>query len=313
MQWKTYAGRLKRIIRARGIQRSAEDDFSVGVPFRYQLDDSTSLRIAGICHIYFTDLASEMLEEFKLIPYKCDLYISTDSDEKRSSIERVFSNWEKGSVEIRLVENRGRDIAPKIVSFTDIYSEYDLLIFTHSKKSNSMFGPEWRKFLANNLFGSPQIVKSVVEVFDRFPSVGMVISQHYAPIREGRWLDWGNNYWHAKRLARQMGIKIRLFDVLDFPSGSMFWARPDALTPLLALGLCSGDFPVEKGQIDGTIAHAIERLFLYGCERAGFIWLKVANPLMFKYRSTIKEINEQSDLDAFIRDHVVRLMRSQLK
>jgi len=308
MQLKKYVDRVKkRASRSSAIPRPAAKDFSIGVPFEYQPSpDSLSFRIAGICHMYFTDLAPEMLTEFEQIPYLCDLYISTDSDEKRSLIQQVFSHWEKGLVEIRVAENRGRDIAHKVVTFRDVYSNYDLLIFTHSKKSYTAYGSRWRKFLVSNLIGSPLIVSSIVDLFAKFPSVGMIISQHYEPIRELGMLGWGDNYRHAKRLAQEMGIKIGS-RVLDFPSGSMFWARPAALKPLLELNLSLKDFPAEEGQIDGTIAHAIERLFLHCCERAGFIWLKVANPLMFKNRGTIEQIKDPSDVSGFIQKHILHL------
>jgi lipopolysaccharide biosynthesis protein len=57
-----------------------------------------------------------------------------------------------------------------------------------------------------------------------------------------------------------MGFDLSRVTSLDFPSGSMFWARPDALRPILDLGLTLDEFPEEAGQVDGTVAHAIERL-----------------------------------------------------
>lgn len=214
----------------------------MGIPFGYEpAIGSLQFRIAAICHIYFTDLAFVMLDELAHIPLSCDLYISTDSDEKRRFLERVFSTWQRGIVEVRLVENRGRDIAPKLVTFRDVYSKYDLLIFTHSKK-----WLPWKKFLTYNLLGSAEIVGSIIDSFARLPSLGMVIPQHYEPIREGGWLNWGGNFRLARRLARQMSINLYPRGVLDFPSGSMFWARPAALAPLLALNLTIKDFPIEK-------------------------------------------------------------------
>ena len=55
----------------------------------------------------------------------------------------------------------------------------------------------------------------------------------------------------------------------------MFWFRPQALRPLWQNDLAFDDFAPENGQTDGTLAHAIERSFLYVCESQGFKWAKI--------------------------------------
>jgi lipopolysaccharide biosynthesis protein len=54
----------------------------------------------------------------------------------------------------------------------------------------------------------------------------------------------------------------------------MFWARPEALRPLLDGSIRIDDFQEEQGQLDGTLAHAIERLYFISAEKAGFKWVK---------------------------------------
>src|SRR5206468_8183486 len=96
--------------------------------------------------------------------------------------------------------------------------------------------------------------------------------------------------------------------VLDFPSGSMFWARSPALRPLLDLGLATEDFEEEAGQIDGTLAHAIEHLYFHACEHAGYDWIKVARPELLAHTPAIVSAETPEELDRFFDRFVLRLL-----
>lgn len=45
-----------------------------------------------------------------------------------------------------------------------------------------------------------------------------------------------------------------------FFGGTMFWCRLDFLSPLLKSDITPADFNTERSQVDGTTAHAIERI-----------------------------------------------------
>ena len=104
-----------------------------------------------------------------------------------------------------------------------------------------------------------------------------------------------------------MGLTLDPSQALDFPSGSMFWARPAALRPLLDLGLRFEDFLEESGQEDSTPAHAIERLYFLACERSGHLWLKAAQPALFADSGTIVPVRSPLELERFVAAHAVAL------
>ena len=59
----------------------------------------------------------------------------------------------------------------------------------------------------------------------------------------------------------------------------MFWLRPAALRPLLDGLLSMGEFQAEGGQLDGTLAHAVERILSLIARSAGFTTFSAASLL----------------------------------
>ena len=96
---------------------------------------------------------------------------------------------------------------------------------------------------------------------------GMVVASDYVPVPEDP-TGWMHNLAYAEDLARRGGLEMDLrkdFTPILFPQGSMFWARGDFLRRFLELPLSFVDFPVEPIGVDGSPAHALERmLFLWG-------------------------------------------------
>lgn len=258
---------------ADSLRKKESYDFSLKLPLDFQVPPH-SMRLAAVVHVFYPELVPEIRTALNNVPGTIDVYVSTTEDEKKRQIEQAFEGFSKGKVEVRVFPNRGRDIAPAFIGFRDIYKDYDACVHLHTKKSphaaDKLFG--WREYLYHNLLGSPEIVGGILNLLS-VQGYGAVFPQYYAPLRES--INWGQDYELVRKLLARLGIVIDNRYLLEFPAGSMFWYRPQAIKPLLDSGMTFQDFPDEAGQIDGTIAHAIERSFLYIVESEGFRWVKI--------------------------------------
>lgn len=270
-------------------------DYALETPFAYGANPQTRGPIAAVIHAHYLDGLEALLSKLAVIDGRVDLFISTDTLDKARLIEAATSGWPGGDVDIRVLPNKGRDIAAKFVGFRDVYARYEIFVHLHLKRSLHGGAPlaRWRDYLFDNLIGSREIIRSILSLFDD-PKIGIVFPQHLFEIRGI--LNWGYDYDIARSLARRMGIALNKNLVLEFPSGSMFWARSAAIRPLLDLDLGYDDFPPETGQVDGTIAHAIERLVLMVAESCGFEWLKVVRRDLYPMPRTVLAVAAAADL-----------------
>ena len=238
-------------------------------PIRREKKD---VRIGVFAHIFYSDLADYVVGYTNNITEDCTVYISTSSIVDAKIIRQVFEKRSNHKFIIRIAPNRGRDIGPMLVTFRDALESCDYAVHIHTKKSkhyNRDFD-EWRNHLFDMNLGSPDLVTAILDTLDR-PDVGAVAPEHFAPIKP--LIQWGGNFHNVEHLMWLSGEQITPRHVLDLPSGSMFWFKTEALKKLLDLNLDYYHFDPEGGQVDGTLAHAIERSFFNFVEIAGYEWV----------------------------------------
>lgn len=272
-------------------------DFAVEIPFKELPAEPASEPVAVLIHAFYVDLMPQILSLVANIPCPFDVFISTDTEEKRAQVLSLCAPFKFRRLDVRVVINRGRDIAPKLVAFREVYDKYEVFLHLHTKLSphgGAALRP-WRDHLLQNLIGSRANCRSILKMLDN-PRVGIVFPQHFFAIRGI--LNWGYDYEIAQRLMARLGIAIDKDLTLEFPSGSMFWGKSAAIRPLLALNLQIEDFAEERGQHDGTLAHAIERTILMIAESAGFEWLKVCESAQYPLANTLMPASTREDLEA---------------
>ncbi|MGO9430507.1 rhamnosyltransferase WsaF family glycosyltransferase [Rhodoblastus sp.] len=253
-----------------------ETDLVLETPFGYSLRKiDLPEKVAAIVHIFYADMAIELRAKLENIPIETDIFVSTDSIAKKEQIEGSFAGYANGKCAVNVFPNIGRDIAPMIVGYRDVFDEYEYFIHIHSKKSphDEIFG-KWRSYLLDNILGNEKAVSSILYTL-RQTDVGIVFSDHFPAVRN--LINWGYNFNSIKSVLGRFGVSLDIDLPLDFPSSSFFWGKTSAFRPLLQLGLGWDDFQAEEGQVDGTLAHALERSVLFACEAAGFRWVKVSN------------------------------------
>ena len=232
-----------------------------------------NLRVGVMVHMFYSDLADEFALQLTAMPVPYTLLVSVMDDRAKELIQEKFARLPQlDALHVRVVPNRGRDLAPFIVTFRNEILGLDVICHLHTKKSlytGSEQG-EWRRYLASMLLGSRARTAWILGMFAANPQLGIVYPESHplVPLWAHSWLS---NKRIGRDLAGRLGWRVDPDNYFDFTAGSMFWARVEALRPLYALDLSLEDFPEEAGQTDGTLHHAIERVLVQSVQHAGLL------------------------------------------
>jgi hypothetical protein len=242
-------------------------------PARRQARPDGPHPLAIVIHVYYEETWGDIAGVLRRLTAPFDLIVTTTPGRERliETIRREFPY-----AEIEVIENRGRDVRPFLTLLErGRLDRYRYVCKVHGKKSSdggrkSHMGSLWRRRLLFDLLAAPGLVRSIVDRFERDPSVGMIGPRAFRLPSDtySEELSWSANKEQVLNLAERMGIPPDQFR-LDFFGGTMFWVRPEALAPLRSLGL-SEDFSEEKGLLDGGLEHATERLFGASVVAAGY-------------------------------------------
>lgn len=244
-------------------------------------------KIAIHLHIFYVDLIGEFVNYLRNMPFDYDLYVSVVSqDAYEQSIESFRNLPFSKELVVKIVPNQGRDIAPFFCAFGEQLKQYEIVGHFHSKKSlyNQGATEGWREYLLDSLLGSQEQIKKIFSLLQEKKPYGLVYPQTYflLPYQAHTWLA-------NKGLAEMWCSRLGFVDIprgyFDYPAGSMFWARTEALMPLFNAKITLEDFPEESGQSDGTLAHTLERLVAVSSRNLGMRLGILADPLVMSWSS----------------------------
>lgn len=220
-------------------------------------------RVLVILHVFYADLLAEMMRRLVNVDEPFDLAI-TLTDQYSSPLGETLQEIFPGAA-IFVLPNQGRDIRPlvHVISRTDLL-KYDVVLKLHTKRSSHRpDGHLWRHRLVMSLLPDPEGVRKIVARIRRDRRAALAVPNEYL-LGPGA---WGSNYQRARDLAGPLGVSLNR-QRLRFPAGSMFWAKPEILIPFGQLDV-PDVFEPESGQVDGTTAHAVERLIGFAARQQG--------------------------------------------
>lgn len=235
-------------------------------------------KIALVMHLYFEDLIEDSFRWASSIPQEADVYITTNSERKKEAIEHGFEKLKCSHFEVRVIENRGRDVSSVLVGMADIMEKYDYICFVHDKKTAQVqpasVGESFAYKCFSNTLYNTAFIYNVLQTFEQNPRLGILSPPapnhaNFFPTVGG---EWGTNFDITKKVADELKFTVPL-DISKppvAPLGTFFWFRPKALKPLWRKKWTYKDFPEEPNKVDGTILHAIERLYPYAAQEAGY-------------------------------------------
>ncbi|MEJ1098102.1 MULTISPECIES: glycoside hydrolase family 99-like domain-containing protein [unclassified Pseudoxanthomonas] len=219
-----------------------------------------------VLHAWYPDVLEEVLARLSEAGLDWKLVVTTAPHNQPVMLDvlRRFSF----DYRFVIVENRGRDILPFLIAAQQLLDEgVDVVLKLHTKLSpHRKDGSIWRNELLDRLIGGDRASRNLSSFLED-PSLGLISPSGHTQSMN---YYWGANEDRVNSLLDQIGVPDSDLTSETFVSGSMFWVRLESLRLLLDADLAPSDFDDERGQIDGTLAHAIERIFKLCIRDAGY-------------------------------------------
>lgn len=208
-----------------------------------------------VIHAWYPEVLPEILSALRASGLTWHIVITT-GHAQRDLVQACVDDAGL-QADIRPFENRGRDILPFLHIANELLdSGRQIVLKLHTKRSTHRSdGDAWRAEMLESLL-APTRASAILSAFDD-AALGIVAPEgHIHPLS----YFLSANEATIDLLLRRAGVPWADDLELPFPAGSMFWIRLETLRPLLDAHLSDEDFEPEAGQLDGTLAHAIERL-----------------------------------------------------
>ena len=246
--------------------------------------DKVRVPVTVFVHIHYPDIWHEMcviLAERLTSPFHLVLTHTGDA-----ALPVPATPWLAGVRQLP-VENRGRDVRPFLQALAET-SGFDVGLKLHTKKSPQRTdGARWRAHALHSLLPREGSEAAIARL-RADTRIGLVAPAGLSLSVEPWVLV---NAPGMVRIMATLGIELVDSALEDayFAAGSMFWFRRAAIETLAAPEVLDL-FEDERGQLDGTIAHAMERIFPVEARRHAYVSLAMPALMESTSRCTPAEL-----------------------
>ena len=207
-------------------------------------------RIAVVAHLYYRDIVKQVLQYISNIDEEFDLIVTLPTwgaDEIESIVLKQYPD----AVLCRM-PNRGRDIGPflEVLPFL-MERNYTALLKLQTKKGYYLggrakpdWGTAWRYLAYESLLGNAGRIQQIMDAFHAEPRLSMVGTQQFlVSVADYPSVDAATGHWTASQMSGPHKCDV-------FFAGTMFWVRPQCLSPLATENFKLTAFQPETGAND---------------------------------------------------------------
>ncbi|MGY2734363.1 glycoside hydrolase family 99-like domain-containing protein [Sphingomonas sp. UYP23] len=209
-----------------------------------------------VIHAFYPDVLREIVDICGEIEESFKYFVTTNAAVEEE-VRTILQNQDKDFT-LLVLPNRGRDVLPFLKVLEQMEREgIEFFAKVHTKRSlHRADGAQWRRELYDAVIGRDTFAASITAMRDD-PRIGMLGPDGHL-VSMDTYL--GSNLERITKYAGVLGVSPDRLLEYSFFAGTMFIARVESLRPILTLGLTDQDFEDEAGQIDGTLAHTLERI-----------------------------------------------------
>ncbi|WP_081896605.1 MULTISPECIES: rhamnan synthesis F family protein [Burkholderia] len=233
--------------------------------------------VAAVVHVYYADLIDEVCAHLANIPYRFSGFFAIRSSDMIELIkESLARHGADCDAHFAVTPNRGRNFGGFLVDFRKAVRAHDVCVHIHTKKSlrTGTEQRDWRGHLFDGLLGDRSKAATILNRFAEDERIGLIFPTTYEGMP-----SWCHHWLSAGHRVHEIGSMLGIHDLprrglIDFPVGSMFWARTSAIAPLLDFDWTYEHFEPEPMADDGTMAHLVERVLGVLCRAKDFDFLE---------------------------------------